>query len=234
MKFDISEIKNITIKLDSSIKDVISNINASSLKIALVIDSNNKLHGTIVDGDIRRGLLDGLNLKDKIEKIVNKKPMVARENMSTYEAIEMMKVNYFNHLPIVDNNYKLTGLHVLDHVRRPNRRDNKIIIMAGGMGKRLLPLTKEKPKALIDAFGKPMLEHVLLKIKKCGFKNFIVSINYLGSMIKNYFSTGKKLGIKIEYIEEKKFLGTAGSLFYLKKLKTVSYTHLTLPTIYSV
>ena len=88
MKFDISEIKNITIKLDSSIKDVISNINASSLKIALVIDSNNKLHGTIVDGDIRRGLLDGLNLKDKIEKIVNKKPMVARENMSTYEAID--------------------------------------------------------------------------------------------------------------------------------------------------
>ena len=104
-------------------------------------------------------------------------------------------------------------------MRRPNRRDNNIIIMAGGMGKRLLTLTKEKTKALIDAFGKPMLEHVILKIKKCGFKNFIVSINYLGPLIKNYFSTGKKLGIKIEYIEEKKFLGTAGSLFYLKKLK---------------
>ena len=218
MKFNINEIKNTLISADSSIKEAIKNLNLSSLKIVLVVDKNNKLFGTIVDGDIRRGLLDGLGLDSKIKDIVQKSPKVVSLKVSKFEANEIMQVNYINHLPIVDKDQKPIGLHVLDYIRRPTKKDNKIVIMAGGLGKRLLPLTKNKPKPLINAFNKPMLEHVLLKIKQCGFKNFIFSINYLGHMIKDYFSKGEKLGVKIDYIEEKNFLGTAGSLCYLKHL----------------
>ena len=89
--------------------------------------------------------------------------------------------------------------------------------MAGGKGKRLLPLTKKIPKAMVKVFGKPMLEHIIINAKKCGFRNFIISINYIGKKIKNYFKSGSKLDIKINYIEEKKPLGTAGSLYHLKK-----------------
>jgi len=158
-------------------------------------------------------------LGDKINSIIYKNPKVTNSKTSVYEATEIMKMNYLNHLPVVDKDYHPIGLHILNEVRRHIQRENKIVIMTGGLGKRLLPSTKNKPKALIKAFGKPMLEHIVIKIKKCGFKNFIFSINHLGAMIKDYFLSGEKLGVKINYIEERKFLGTAGSLCYLKNLE---------------
>jgi len=219
MKFQVNEIDKILVYSDTPIKKVIANLNNSRLKIVLVVDQNKKLIGTIVDGDIRRGLLDGLNLNDRSEKIVNRDPLLDNKNVSTFEGIETMKVNNFGHLPIVDENSNLIGLHVLENVRRNKKRDNKVVIMAGGLGKRLRPLSNKKPKALIKVFGKPMLEHVILSIKKSGFKNFYLSINHLGKMIKDYFLDGKKFGVSIKYIEEKNFLGTAGSLSYLNDLK---------------
>jgi len=216
----LKEINKSLIKFDSTIKEVVNNLNDSGLKIALVINDNKKLLGTIVDGDIRRGLLNGFGLDDKIERIIFKHPQVVKPNTSSFEAIEIMRINYLNHLPIVDENQIPIGLHTLDDVildRSPQRK-NKVVIMAGGFGKRMLPLTKNKPKALIEVLGKPMLEHVVLKAKKCGFENFIFSINYLGNMIEDYFSNGKKLGVNISYISEKKPLGTVGALFQLKNL----------------
>ena len=91
--------------------------------------------------------------------------------------------------------------------------------MAGGYGKRLLPLTKKKPKALVKIHNKPMVEHIILRAKKSGFYNFILSINYLGNQIKKYFRKQKNFEAKISYIKEKKPLGTAGSLYLLKNLK---------------
>ncbi len=217
MKLDLKEISKTIINLDNAtIKDAINSMNNSSLKIVLVINKNKKLAGTIVDGDIRRGLLGGLEIGSSIKSIVQYNPKVVKDGVSFFEAAEIMKVSYFNHLPIVDKNYKLRGLYVLEFMKKPMFRKNQVIIMAGGMGKRLLPLTKTKPKPLIKAFGKPMLEHVILKIKKCGFEKFTLSVNYKKNLIKNYFSDGKNIGVKINYIQEKNFLGTAGSLCYLK------------------
>ena len=217
------EIEKIIIKPDYTIRDVIKNLNKTGLKIAIVTDKNNKLFGTIVDGDIRRGLLNGLGLDDKIDSIIYKNPRTTNSKIKTHEATEIMKINYLSHLPVVDENFKLIGLHTLDEVVRPPSRENKFIIMAGGFGKRLLPLTKNKPKALINVLGKPMLEHIVLKAKSFGFKNFTFSINYLGHMVKEYFSSGEKFNVKIDYIEEKKPLGTAGSLFYLKDIKNQTF-----------
>ena len=222
MKLNKKEIKKTFIKSNSTIKDAINSLNKSGLKICLILNKKNKFVGTVVDGDIRRGLLNKLQLDSRIDQIVFRQPRVVNSKTSVYEAEEIMRVNYLNVLPIVDKDSTPIGLHTSDKIMRSRERENKFVIMAGGLGKRLLPLTKKKPKALIPVFDEPMLKHVILRAKKCGFRNFVISINYLGSMIKDHFSSGKKLDSNISYIEEKFFLGTAGSLCYLKSLKNES------------
>ena len=118
------EIKKIIVKLDCSIKDVVENLNKSLLKIVLVVDNNNKLLGTIVDGDIRRGLLKKLGLDNKIDKIIHRNPQVVNSKTTTYEATEIMKINSLNHLPIVDEHNEVIGLHTLDEATRPVEREN--------------------------------------------------------------------------------------------------------------
>ena len=213
------KIKEIIISFNSKINDAIINLDKSGLKISLVVDNKNKLIGTICDGDIRRGLLNGCSLNDKIERIVNKKPIVLFDAAKQNEALMLIRENFLQHLPIINKNNEPIGLYTtLDINKERSKRENKVVVMTGGLGKRLLPATKNKPKGLISIFGKPMLEHVILQIKKSGFVNFTFSINYLGNMIKDHFSSGKKFKVNIDYIEEKAPLGTAGSLCYLKKL----------------
>ena len=212
------EIKKIIVKSNCLIKDVINNLNNSGLKIVLVV-KNSKLVGTIVDGDIRRGLLNGIGIDDKITEIVHNNPIVVTSEAEKNKVIMLMKENELQHIPIVDKLGSPIGLYVLDEISNKTNRDNNFVIMAGGLGKRMLPITKTTPKAMIKVSGAPMIEHVVLQAKKCGFFNFTFSINYLGDMIKEYFSSGKKLNVNIQYIKEKSFLGTAGSLCYLKNLK---------------
>lgn len=212
------EIKKIIIQSNSLIKDVINNLNNSRLKIALVVDKNNKLIGTVVDGDIRRGLLNGIVIDDEVTKIVHRNPIIVNPKIKKNEILILMKKNELQHIPIVDELKNPVGLYLLDEISHKIDRENNFIIMAGGLGKRMLPETKIIPKAMIKVSGVPMIEHVVLQAKKCGFFNFTFSINYLGNKIKEYFSSGKKLNVSVKYIEEKSFLGTAGSLCYLKNL----------------
>ena len=212
------EIKEIIISSKSLLRDAIQNIDKSGLKIVLVVDNKNKLIGTITDGDVRRGLLKGFNLNDRIEKIIHRNPIVVLEEIKKNEVTTLIRENLLQHVPIVNKSHQPVGLHTTVDFKSKIKRKNKIILMTGGLGTRLLPLTKKKPKALINVFGKPMLEHVVLQLKKSGFVNFIFSINYLGNLIKDYFASGEKFNIKIDYVEEKKPLGTAGSLCYLKNL----------------
>ena len=184
------EIKKIIIQSNSLIKDVINNLNNSRLKIALVVDKNNKLIGTVVDGDIRRGLLNGIVIDDEVTKIVHRNPIIVNPKIKKNEILILMKKNELQHIPIVDELKKPVGLYLLDEISHKIDRENNFIIMAGGLGKRMLPETKIIPKAMIKVSGVPMIEHVVLQAKKCGFFNFTFSINYLGNKIKEYFSSG--------------------------------------------
>ena len=222
MIFRKNEIKKIIINQNCSLFNAIKIMNETGLKIVIVAGKNSKILGTVVDGDIRRGLINEINLESKISKILNKSPITSKKNLSRVEANQIMKVNYLNHLPIIDNLNRPVGLHTLDDGFKTIKRNNKFIIMAGGKGKRLLPYTAKIPKPLVKVFGKPMIEHIIIKAKKNGFENFILSVNHLKSKIKTYFKDGKKLKVKINYIEEKKSLGTAGSLSLLKKIKNQS------------
>jgi dTDP-glucose pyrophosphorylase len=201
---------------NSTIRKVIKNLEKSALQIVLVIDKKKNLVGTITDGDIRRGLLNGLNISSPIKKLINKKPLIGSSTMSTNTMNQIMQTNKINQLPIVDKSKKIVGLYFWDAIKYSITQKSQVIIMAGGKGKRMMPHTKTCPKPLLPVGGKPILEHILLKARSEGFNNFIISINYLGEMIEDYFGNGSKWGVKIKYLKENMPLGTIGALSLIK------------------
>ena len=168
---------------DSSIKDAIINLSSSSMQIILVVDENNMLLGVVNDGDIRRGILKGVNVDESINEVINTNPIVVEEDATLDSVIQIMSSQHFVAVPVVDKNKHVLGLYLISDLITKKERPNKIIIMAGGRGERLLPKTKNCPKPLLPINGKPMLEQIILKARDEGFKHFIISINYLGSMI---------------------------------------------------
>lgn len=218
--------KKIILKKNSTLSQAIQNLNNSGLKICMILDKNDELVGTLTDGDIRRGLLRKLTLKDNITSIINYKPIILNSKNKKNHINELMKENYIEHLPVLNSDKKLIGVFFLNkffNFETRKRRTETVVIMAGGLGKRLLPLTRNLPKPLIKINGKPMLEQLIKNINKFGFNNFIISINYLGNLIEKYFERGKKFNVKISYIKENKPLGTVGSLYKLKKLKNKDF-----------
>jgi len=205
------------INSNSNIKQALANLEKNTLKITLVVDDANKFFGTITDGDIRRGLLKGLNLGDSLRSIVNKKSYTIKNIMDERNLIKIMSDRSINHVPLLDYKNKVIGMYV-NHDRDYSARNiqNSLLIMAGGKGLRMLPHTQHSPKPMMLVKKKPILEHIILRAKQEGFKKIWISVHYLGSIIKDYFNDGKKWGVEIKYISEKKPYGTAGSLAHIK------------------
>ena len=215
--------KKTLLSQNSSIRQAIRSLEKSSMQIVLVVNPRGILIGTITDGDIRRGLLSGLTINDSIKKLINFNPLIGSDSMTITSMRQIMLINKIHQLPITDKNKKVTGLYVRDETNFSHKKDTKVIIMAGGKGKRMLPLTKKCPKPLLPIAGKPVLEHIIVKAKSEGFDNFILTINYLGHMIRDFFGNGSKWGVKIKYLEETNPLGTAGSLSFLKQKKNFPF-----------
>jgi dTDP-glucose pyrophosphorylase len=201
--------------INTTIAEVISNLDQTGIKIIMVVDQSGRLVGTISDGDVRRGLLKGLNVNSQIESIIHKNPYVVTAALSRDLVKQLMIANKIYQIPIVDHNHKVVGLHLWDELATPTKLENIMVIMAGGIGSRLRPYTKECPKPLLLVAGKPMLEHIIERAKLEGFNRFIISIHYLGHMIEEYFGYGERLDVKISYLKEETPLGTAGALSLL-------------------
>ena len=221
MYLSLNKIKHIILKENSKIIDVVNNLNKSGLKIVLIKNKDNNFKGVITDGDIRRALINKLNVNDRIKKIINKKPKFI--NFKDKDKIN----NYFNFqsidaIPLIKKK-KISGLftrNLFENKKKITKQiDNPIIIMAGGYGKRLGKLTKNNPKGMLKYKGKPLLEHIVGNAKKNYFNNFYISVFYLKNKIINYFKNGSDLNIKIRYLEEKKPLGTIGGLRNMKNIK---------------
>ena len=212
----IEKWKKTLIPETATIADVICNLNESMVQIALVINPKGNLVGTLTDGDIRRGLLNGLELSSSIDKIVNYEPLVVTLEMNRETALQLMQINKIHQLPVVNENRCVVGLHLWNELIVPGVRRNVMVIMAGGKGTRLRPHTENCPKPLLPVGGKPMLEHIIERAKAEGFHNFILSIHYLGHMIEDYFADGSKWQVNIDYVREEQPLGTAGALSLLK------------------
>tara|TARA_Y100000996_G_C22528801_1_gene645619 strand:- start:609 stop:1625 length:1017 start_codon:yes stop_codon:yes gene_type:complete len=197
-----------------NIKQTIIQINKYGLKLVCVVDDKNHLIGTVSDGDVRRGLLKNFTLENSIKKIMNKTPKFVKEKNNPNEVTKIFSKFKVQAIPVLDKNGKLIDILSFN---KNNHFENIVYIVAGGRGKRMMPLTKSTPKPLLEYAGVPLLESILIKLKSQGFKNIVLSINYLGKQIEEYFKKGESFGLNINYIKENKEMGTAGSLAKLNK-----------------
>jgi dTDP-glucose pyrophosphorylase len=198
-----------------SIRTAIVTIDASALQIAMVVDEHNRLLGTVTDGDIRRGILKGLSLDDTVQHIMNDTPTTARAYDGRETVLALMKNKSLHHIPILDDDGRVVGLEVLDELIQGQQQDNPVLLMAGGLGRRLQPLTNECPKPLLKVGGKPILEIILENFVEQGFNRFFISVNYKAEMIESYFGNGSRWGISLSYLREQERMGTAGALSLL-------------------
>ena len=210
--------RSLTINLFTTVRDAMRVINHGACQIALVVDNENFLQGIVTDGDIRRALLNGITLDDSISKAMNANPVTLAQGTSVMASKEIMRENGFSHLPVVDDGGYLIGLMQLNDATNVAviQKTTPIIIMAGGLGLRLRPLTENLPKPMLLVGKRPVLEQIIRQMKKQGFKNFTLSLNYLSDIIRAHFGNGESLGVRIDYIEEIKRMGTAGALSLLK------------------
>ncbi len=207
--------RKVLISENTSIHEAIKVIDEGALQIALVVDNDGLLLGTITDGDIRRGILQGISLEDPSARIMNTSPAVAHMQESREAILALLSQKSLRQLPVLDQDGRLVGLEIIEDLLTPQARENLVVIMAGGLGSRLQPLTNDCPKPMLLVGGKPILETIIERFLEFGFRNFCLSVNYKAEMIKDHFNNGSKHGCHIEYLHENEPLGTAGALSLL-------------------
>lgn len=207
--------KHVIVSPDMSLRDTLACIDASGIQLAIVTDPEGRLVGLLSDGDVRRALLRGADLSIRTAEAMNPNPAVAHSNCSREELLAIMRRKALHHIPLVDANRLVIGLATLDELAGVVSYENWVVLMAGGPGSRLRPLTENCPKPMLHVGGKPILETILESFVQQGFCNFFISVNYMADAIIDYFGNGSRWGASIHYLREEKRLGTAGCLSLL-------------------
>lgn len=216
----MKNLKPLLLKENALLGDAIQAIDDGACKIALVIDENMKLLGTVTDGDVRRAILNGKKLKTPILDIYCKTPVVASPNTSKSNLLQLANTHKILRIPIIDSDGTLIALDTIEELSQHTNKPNKVVLMVGGLGTRLRPLTNNVPKPMLEVGGKPILETIVKKFISNGFTNIIMCVNYKSEIIEEHFGNGEKFGVNIEYIHEEKRMGTAGALTLLKEKPT--------------
>jgi dTDP-glucose pyrophosphorylase len=201
-----------------SIREAIRAIDESALQIALIVDAEQRLVGTVTDGDVRRGLLRGTSLDARVTEIMNSEPVACPVSLGREAALTVMRGSDVKQVPLIDATGRVVGLELLGDVIKRTERDNWVVLMAGGLGQRLRPLTEDCPKPMLPIGGQPILEIILKNFARQGFHRFFLSVNYKAEMVRRHFGDGKRWGVSIDYLEEREKLGTAGALGLLPEL----------------
>ncbi len=197
----------------STLIEAMSAIDKSGKGFVLIVSSDGRLDGVLTDGDIRRQLLAGLKRNDKITDIYNRNPITLKQPYSFNDVRDIFKTKKIRHLPVTDDNGVLLDvLFDVDYLSGQTVLHNPVVIMAGGIGSRLMPLTKNCPKPMVPVAGIPMIERIIGNLKSSGFYRMFLTVNYKKDVLKDYFKDGSDFGVEITYIEETKRMGTAGSL----------------------
>jgi len=217
--------KDTFLKMDANIVDALRVIDQAAMQIVLIVDADEKLLGTITDGDIRRAILAGKTLNTSVTEVMNKSPVTLGENTLGEDVLSLMAEKKVHQIPVVNIEGKVLDLKNISQVvidsngrvsniqkRSLSVDKTKVFLMLGGEGKRLRPLTEKTPKPMLPVGGKPLLETIVSNFVDQGFEEFYFSINYKADVIKNFFGDGEKVGAKISYIDEVNKMGTAGSL----------------------
>jgi dTDP-glucose pyrophosphorylase len=208
----MKQCRDITIGPETPILEVIKILDHSSMQIALVADEAGHLLGTVTDGDVRRGILGGVAMECGARMIMNPKPIVFRVGDPREVILETMKRRQIHQIPILDVSGRIAGIEILDDLLLATTSDNWVVLMAGGQGNRLRPLTDDRPKPLLEIGGKPIMEIILESFIEQGFRRFFISVNYKAEMIRAHFGDGARWGAQLAYLAEDQALGTAGAL----------------------
>lgn len=208
---------DLCVRPGASVRDVMKCIDANATGIALLVDDQNKLITTISDGDIRRAILRGLSLDLGVESLATERagsvPITAPEGSQELELVALMREHRLRQIPILSDSGVLTGFVTLeDLLGADDDLPVRAIIMAGGEGIRLRPLTNELPKPMLPLADRPLLEHMVGRIRSAGIQSIHMTTHYKPDVIKDHFGDGREFGISISYLDEDKPLGTAGSL----------------------
>jgi dTDP-glucose pyrophosphorylase/CBS domain-containing protein len=216
----MKNIQNIKLNPTATIKEALTIIDGGSMQIALVVDSQDKLIGTLTDGDIRRGLLQGLDLSSSIETIIFKTPTVAKISDTKEEILKIALAKKLHQIPVVDENGIVISIQEIDELIKPKQKTNKVVLMVGGLGTRLRPLTDNTPKPMLKVGNKPILQTIVEKFAEYGYTNIIMCVNYKSHVIEKFFGDGSEFGVTIEYVLEEQRMGTAGALSLLTSKPT--------------
>lgn len=195
-----------------NIASAVETLNLSEMHIVLVVDDNSRLLGTVTDGDIRRAMADGYSMQSCVTEIMEKTPTTINQGDERSRALQLMREKALLGLPVVNSEGNVVGLEVMQDYAFGSPRANSVLLMAGGFGRRLYPLTRDVPKSLLKVGNKPILEIIVEQITKAGFSKFFLSVHYKAEQVRKHFGDGRRWGVAIEYLDEKDPLGTAGAL----------------------
>jgi dTDP-glucose pyrophosphorylase len=200
------------LRSDATIREAVQNINRGASQIVMVVDVERHLLGVLTDGDIRRAILSDIGLERPVSVIMSTKPLTLPEGTSDTEISRHLQIHTLHQIPIVDAENRVVALRTVDDFILSSRAPNTIVIMAGGLGTRLKPVTNDVPKPMVKVGGRPLLETTIMSLVSQGFFRFQISINHLGDVIEGYFGDGTRWNADIQYLREPQALGTAGSL----------------------
>lgn len=209
--------RNSLIGPQQSLHDALSVIEKAGCQIALVVDQGGRLLATLSDGDVRRALLKGYALSDKVHLAMHAHPTCERDDENPAAVLSRMRLLGLRQIPLVDSTGVVTGLKLIDDFLAVPRRDNWVVIMAGGLGTRLAELTRNTPKPMLKVGSRPLLETIVRHYADQGFHRFYLAVNFKAEQIMAHLGDGSALGIDIRYLHEQQRMGTAGALSLLPK-----------------
>jgi dTDP-glucose pyrophosphorylase len=199
----------------ASVREALEAITKNRHQAVMVVDASGRLAGIVTDGDIRRGLLRGVSIDGHVTDVMNPQPVTIAPGLGRDETLTLMQGRGLRHLPVVDAERKLIDVLLLDDLLRPAALPNAAVLMAGGDGTRLRPLTESTPKPLLRVGGKPLLEILIERLRAAGVREVFLIVRYKSEMIEAHFGDGGRLGVRIRYVRETTPLGTAGGLALL-------------------
>jgi dTDP-glucose pyrophosphorylase len=206
---------NFTLAASASLRDAMRTLETNAAAIALVVDGERRLLGTVTDGDIRRALLRGATLESGVREFMQTRFTSVPPAADRAGVLDLMQARRIQQIPVVDADGKLAGVHLLRELLGGAEHTEWAVIMAGGEGTRLRPLTQHLPKPMIRVAGRPILERLVMHLVGHGVTRIFFAVHYKGEVIEEYFGDGAGLGCHIEYLREPEPLGTGGALSLL-------------------
>ena len=212
----MSKLTNLVVGPASSVRAVMEQIDRSGKGIALVLDETQHLLGTVTDGDIRRAILTGIDLDTPVEQLLNNQPLTAAAGTSDSTLLHLMNESGVRQIPLLDENDRVVDVMLLSDLVKEFELPIRAVVMAGGLGTRLRPLTDTLPKPMLPIGSRPLLELIVERLKQSGIRRLNVATHYKGEVISEHFKDGQDFGVEITYVKEDQPLGTVGALSLLE------------------